>query len=179
MDYPSYSMMVGRHDGDALWAEGSLGFTGATMGGADGGGAGSLSFQDNDDIDDDAAVALPHLQGRPTYDDVDPLPSSLTPTRHYYPGTNSHHHHHHHQQGWLAPPLTPGRDSRDDGGNDVAVGNGAASSREGSSVRGGAGSSVHRGGGESSRATSPRESAGSRNGSRASVFARKLACRQS
>ena len=171
MDYTSYgasrdvpySMVVGRRDGDSFWAEGDVGFAAA---GGSATGNGSLSFPEHNDDD---AVALPHLfPARPTYDDVDPLPPSLIPPHHPYPGTNSN-------QGWLAPPLTPSRDSRDDA--TTALGHGAGSSREGSSVRGGVAPSSHRG--ESSRATSPRDSAGSRNGSRASVFARKLACRQS
>ena len=170
MDYTSYgasrdvpySMVVGRRDRDSFWPEGHVDFA---AGGGSATGDGSLSFPEHDH-----AMALPQLhQGYPTYDDVDPLPPSLIPPHHPYPATNSN-------QGWLAPPLTPSRDARDDAA--AAVGNGAASSREGSSVRGGVASSSHRGG-ESSRATSPRDSAGSRNGSRASVFARKLACRQS
>ena len=160
-----FSMVVGDgRQGDAFWQPTGLAYDGAIEGDT------TRLAPSSYPVDDDA-VALPHHQSIPTYDDVDPLPSSLTPT-HLYPATAATNNNN--NRGWLAPPLSaPGS------GEDVEGNNGAASSREGSSVRGGVGNG-HRGvGTESSRATSPRDSAGSRNGSRASIFARKLACRQS
>ena len=166
-------MVAGQHDG-GFWPEGDLGYTGANSGVALNGVEDSVGSPYHPAGRSDDAVALPHFQSTiPTYDDVDPLP----------PPTHPHPHHRNHHatnsnQGWLAPPLSS-RDMRDDD-DDFVFNNGAASSsREGSSVRGVAANGGHRGGEGSSRATSLRDSAGSRNGSRGSIFARKLACRQS
>ena len=169
-----YPMVAGRPDG-GFWPEDELGYAGGASGDPSAYGLDpvqSSTFRVSDD-----AVALPSFHNHhPTYDDVDYLPAidtSLTPThellqqqprqqRHQQrrlPASNS-------SQGWLAPPISE-RNSRE-----------PASSREGSSIRSGSAYNTGRGG-DSSRATSPRDSAGSRNGSRASIFARRFGCRQS